>query len=92
MSMIIGSKPIETTDAKDFQLVNYKGKNDEFTSPSKLITLQFTALTKCTVVINEGSEIGLDAGDTFVTSKEDLDIYSFVVKEIGSKYKYIATI
>jgi hypothetical protein len=44
----------------------------------------------CTVVINEDATIFLRAGQGFESDSEDMPIYSFVVKESGITYNWIA--
>jgi hypothetical protein len=55
-----------------------------------LYQMSFLNDQNCTVVINEDATIFLRAGQGFESDSEDMPIYSFVVKESGITYNWIA--
>ncbi|WP_310877181.1 hypothetical protein [Priestia megaterium] len=50
---------------------------------------QFRNLQACTVKINKGAPIYLDAEQGFVSGVEDMIIYSFIVTEPNIQYQWI---
>lgn len=88
--IVIGTSKTETTPSTNTELVTYKGKNNDWTSPSPLKTMSFMAKTDCTVRVNDGESIFVpkDGGLQF----DEGDIFSFIINEQGVDYIYVATI
>lgn len=92
MTQIIGSKAIETTDVKNYELVNYMGEDNSFTTPSRLKSLVFVALSNCTVKINNGADILIQSGESLEFDFDEIVIDSFIINEKGTKFRYVAIV
>lgn len=88
--IVVGTSKIETTSNNNTELVNYMGKNNNYTSPASFKTISFIAKTDCTVRVNDSEDIFIpkDGGLNFDTG----EIQSFVINEQGIDYIYVATI
>lgn len=87
----IGSKGVETSKANT-ELVSYKGKNKDFTEPAYFHALTFNPTKDCTVKVNGGEEFAVPANASLVFGKNDETIKSFIIKEAGIQYLWLATI
>lgn len=50
---------------------------------------EFNNITECHVKINNETRLFLLAGEGFKTSEVDIEIYSFIVEESGTRFKWI---
>lgn len=83
----LGSPSIQTSSANQ-EIVPIAP--DEWTQGYKLKSFDFMNDQDCTIVINNLTNIFLRAGQGFSVSKGSAAIHSFVIKDVGITYNFVA--
>lgn len=85
-SNYFGTSKIETTNKNNTEILKLRGEKWSF--DYKFKHFYFDNKNDCTVKINGGSPIFLEAGDSWQTDITNTPIESFVIVESGISYKW----
>lgn len=83
----LGSNQIETSVANQ-QVIPNPPSNLNWTMGYSLYKFSFRNYDQCTIIINNETELFLDAGDGFEMNEIDKPITSFVIVESGIRFNW----